>query len=82
MEPFLVMDFDILEFVKVFNYARLLDWTKRLRAYNYTHNAWQTIAYKPMHWPDSITWTTHTEESTTLLEATRLQEAQLCTTLH
>ena len=35
-----------------------------------------------MHWPDSITWTTHTEESTTLLEATRLQEAQLCTTLH
>ena len=25
--------------VKVFNYARLLDWTKRLRAYNYTHNA-------------------------------------------
>ena len=42
----------------------------------------QTIAYKAMHWPDSITWTTHTEESTTLLEATRLQEAQLCTTLH
>ena len=28
-----------LLFVKVFNYARLLDWTKRLRAYNYTHNA-------------------------------------------
>ena len=28
------------------------------------------------------TWTTHTEESTTLLEATRLQEALLCTALH
>ena len=25
--------------VKVFNYARLLDWTKRPRASNYTHNA-------------------------------------------
>ena len=35
-----------------------------------------------MHWPDSITWTTHTEESTTLLEATTLQEAQLYTALH
>ena len=23
-----------------------------------------------MHWPDSITWTTHTEESTTLLDYT------------
>ena len=29
-----------------------------------------------MHWPDSITWTTHTEESTTLLdELQELQEA-------
>ena len=28
-----------------------------------------------MHRPHSITWTTHTEESTTLLEATRQQEA-------
>ena len=35
-----------------------------------------------MHRPHSITWTTHTEESTTLLEATRLQEALLYTTLH
>ena len=30
---------------------------------------WQTIAYKAMHWPDSTTWTTHTEESTTLLDS-------------
>ena len=35
-----------------------------------------------MHRPQSITWTTHTEESTTLLEATRLQEALLYTALH
>ena len=35
-----------------------------------------------MHRPQLITWTTHTEESTTLLEATRLQEALLYTTLH
>ena len=28
-----------IPYVKVFNYARLLDWTKCLRAYNYTHNA-------------------------------------------
>ena len=28
-----------------------------------------------------ITWTTHTAETTTLLEATRLQEALLYTTL-
>ena len=32
-----------------------------------------------MQRPHSITWTTHTEESTTLLEATRLQEALLYT---
>ena len=35
-----------------------------------------------MHRPHSITWTTHTEESATLLEATRLQEALLYTALH
>ena len=35
-----------------------------------------------MQRPHSITWTTHTEESTTLLEATRLQEALLYTALH
>ena len=35
-----------------------------------------------MHRSHSITWTTHTEESTTLLEATRLQEALLYTALH
>ena len=35
-----------------------------------------------MHRPHSITWTTHTEESTTVLEATRLQEALLYTALH
>ena len=35
-----------------------------------------------MHWPDSITWTTHTEEHTTLPEATKLQEAQLSSALH
>ena len=35
-----------------------------------------------MHRPHSITWTTHTEESTTLLEATRIQEALLYTALH
>ena len=35
-----------------------------------------------MHRPYSITWTTHTGESTTLLEATRLQEALLYTALH
>ena len=35
-----------------------------------------------MHRPHSITWATHTEESTTLLEATRLQEALLYTALH
>ena len=35
-----------------------------------------------MHRPQLITWTTHTEESTTLLEATRPQEALLYTTLH
>ena len=35
-----------------------------------------------MHRPQLITWTTHTEESTTLLEATRLQEVLLYTTLH
>ena len=35
-----------------------------------------------MHRPQLITWTTHTEESPTLLEATRLQEALLYTALH
>ena len=35
-----------------------------------------------MHRLQLITWTTHTEESTTLLEATRLQEALLYTALH
>ena len=35
-----------------------------------------------MQRPHSITWTTHTEESTTLLEAARSQEALLYTTLH
>ena len=35
-----------------------------------------------MQGPHSTTWTTHTEESTTLLEATRLQEALLYTALH
>ena len=35
-----------------------------------------------MHRPHLITWTTHTAEATTLLEATRLQEALLYTTLH
>ena len=35
-----------------------------------------------MQRPHLITWTTHTEESTTLLEATRLQEALLYTALH
>ena len=35
-----------------------------------------------MHRPQLITWTTHTEESTTLLDATRLQEALLYTALH
>ena len=35
-----------------------------------------------MHRPHSNTWTTHTEESTTLLEATKLQEALLYTALH
>ena len=35
-----------------------------------------------MHRPHSITWTTHTEEATTLLEATRQQEALLYTALH
>ena len=35
-----------------------------------------------MHRPHLITWTTHTEESKTLLEATRLQEALLYTALH
>ena len=39
------------------------------------------LAYKPIHWPDLFTWTTHSREHTTLLEATTLQEAQLCTTL-
>ena len=34
-----------------------------------------------MHRPQLITWTTHTAEHTTLLEATRLQEALLYTTL-
>ena len=34
-----------------------------------------------MHRLQLITWTTHTEESTTLLEATRLQEALLYTAL-
>ena len=34
-----------------------------------------------MHRPQLITWTTHTEESKTLLEATRLQEALLYTAL-
>ena len=33
-----------------------------------------------MHRPQLITWTTHTAEATTLLEATRLQD--LYTTLH
>ena len=35
-----------------------------------------------MHRPHLITWTTHTAEATTLLEATRLQEALLYTALH
>ena len=35
-----------------------------------------------MHRPQLITWTTHTEESPTLLEATRLQEVLLYTALH
>ena len=35
-----------------------------------------------MHRPQLITWKTHTEESTTLLEATRPQEALLYTALH
>ena len=35
-----------------------------------------------MQRPHSITWITHTEESTTLLEATRSQEALVYTTLH
>ena len=35
-----------------------------------------------MHRPQLVTWTKHTEESTTLLEAIRLQEALLYTTLH
>ena len=35
-----------------------------------------------MHRPQLITWTTHTAEATTLLEATRLQEALLYTALH
>ena len=35
-----------------------------------------------MHRPQLVTWTTHTEEPTTLLEATRLQEALLYTALH
>ena len=34
-----------------------------------------------MLWPQSITWTTHTAGATTLLEATRLLEALLHTTL-
>ena len=34
-----------------------------------------------MQRPQTVTWTTHTEESTTLLEATRLQEALLYTAL-
>ena len=34
-----------------------------------------------MQRPHSITWTTHTEESTTLLEATRSQEALHYTTI-
>ena len=42
----------------------------------------QTIVYKAMILPYLFTWTTHTEESTTLLEATRLQEALLYTALH
>ena len=79
--------------VKVLITLGQLLWMKRLRLITCNTLKWtsllimptmhqQTIAYKAMHWPDSITWTTHTEESTTLLEATRLQEAQLCTTLH
>ena len=35
-----------------------------------------------MHRPHLITWTTHTAEATTLLEATRLQEALFYTALH
>ena len=35
-----------------------------------------------MHWPDSISWTTHTEESTTLLDYTTRSSALHCTTLH
>ena len=35
-----------------------------------------------MHWPDSITWTTHTEESTTLLDYTTRSSALHCNTLH
>ena len=39
------------------------------------------LAYKPIHWPDLFTWTTHTEESTTLIDYTTRSSAQLCTTL-
>ena len=39
-----------------------------------THNASVTIVYKVMHRPQFFTWTTHTAETTTLLEATRLQK--------
>ena len=34
-----------------------------------------------MHWPDSITWTAHTEESTTLLDYTTRSSALHYTTL-
>ena len=34
-----------------------------------------------MHWPDSIIWTTHTEESTTLLDYTTRSSALHYTTL-
>ena len=35
-----------------------------------------------MQSPQLVTWTTHTAEATTLLEATRLREALLYTALH
>ena len=35
-----------------------------------------------MQRPQLVTWITHTEGATTLLEATRLQEALLYTALH
>ena len=39
------------------------------------------LAYKPIHWPDLFTWTTHTEEHTTLLDYTTRSSALHYTTL-